>query len=227
MFGDTSIAPAQNTNTNPLPTLAQLMSGGVPSAFSRDNPVGTSISGTVRSIEAVQQRDMDTNEPKFYDDGSPMMQIVIHVATDLRDQDIPGDDGVRAIYVKGKNISALRTASRVAGRDYPHVGDGLTATYSGNGEAKKRGWNAPKLYTYEIRPNAEGINAVMGNATVAAKPAAAKSASAKAQVDISQVAALHKLGKSNAEIAGFLGVAESAVARALAVGAATDDGTEF
>ena len=113
---------------------------------------------------------MDTQEPKYFDNGQPMMQVVIHIATTLKDPAIPGDDGVRAVYVKGKNLSTLRQASRIVGRDFPHVGDGVTATYTANGEAKKRGWNPPKLYSYEIIPNQTQVNQAMNTATEPTQP---------------------------------------------------------
>ncbi|PLS30866.1 PhnA protein [Bifidobacterium margollesii] len=83
--------------TEPLPSLAQVMSGGTPSAIGKDDPIGTSASGIVRNIEAQQQHDIDTGAPKFFDNGQPMMQIVVHIATDQRDPMIPGDDGMRAV----------------------------------------------------------------------------------------------------------------------------------
>lgn len=153
-----------NPTTTTLPTLAQVMAGGTPSFFQREDPIGTSVTGIVESIEAQQQRDMDTQEPKYFDNGQPMMQVVIHIATTLRDATIPGDDGVRAVYVKGKNLATLRQASRMVGRDFPHVGDGFTATYTANGEAKKRGWNPPKLYSYEIVPNQNQVAQAMNAA---------------------------------------------------------------
>jgi hypothetical protein len=146
------------------PTLAQVTAGGTPSFFQREDPIDTSVTGTVESIEAQQQRDMDTQKPKYFDNGQPMMQVVIHIATTLRDATIPGDDGVRAVYVKGKNLATLRQASRMVSLDFPHVGDGFTATYTANGEAKKRGWNPPKLYSYEIVPNQDQVAQAMNAA---------------------------------------------------------------
>lgn len=208
--------PAQS-----LPTLAQVMAGGTPSFFQREDPIGTTVTGTVESIEAQQQRDMDTQEPKFFDNGQPMMQVVIHIATTLRDASIPGDDGVRAVYVKGKNLSTLRQASHMVGRDFPHVGDGFTATYTANGEAKKRGWNPPKLYSYEIVPNQTQVAQAMSTPesqqqmppqqTQQPAPAAQRPAFRQPQVNEEQVRQLAAIGRTPAEIAGFLGIDERTV----------------
>ena len=178
-----------------LPSLAQVMSGGTPSAIGKDDPIGTRAEGIVKTIEAQQQRDIDTGAPKFFDNGQPMMQIVVQIATERRDPTIPGDDGARSVYVKGKNIAALRSASRRAGRDMPHPGDRFAVTYSANGEAKKRGWNPPKLYTYELTPNAAQVAEAM-NAPRPAAPA----------VNVQQIRQLAATGRTPEEIAGFLGV---------------------
>ena len=218
MFAQPNQTNTQQTVT--LPTLAQVMAGGTPSFFQREDPIGTSVTGTVESIEAQQQRDMDTQEPKWFDNGQPMMQVVIHVATSLRDNTIPGDDGVRAVYVKGKNLGTLRQASRIVGRDFPHVGDGFTATYTANGEAKKRGWNPPKLYSYEIVPNQTQVTQAMSatpqqTATPATQPAQRPTAQQptfqQPQVNAMQIQQLAATGRSAAEIAGFLGIPEQTV----------------
>lgn len=202
-----------NPTATPLPTLAQVMAGGTPSFFQREDPVGTSVTGTVESIEAQQQHDMDTQEPKYFDNGQPMMQVVIHIATTLRDATIPGDDGVRAVYVKGKNLATLRQASRMVGRDFPHVGDGFTATYTANGEAKKRGWNPPKLYSYEIVPNQNQVIQAMNAAEPQPQPQ--QPAFQQPQVNAQQIKQLAATGRSAKEIAGFLGIDEQAVAAIL------------
>ncbi|KND53292.1 hypothetical protein [Bifidobacterium breve] len=208
-----------NPTTTTLPTLAQVMAGGTPSFFQREDPIGTSVTGIVESIEAQQQRDMDTQEPKYFDNGQPMMQVVIHIATTLRDATIPGDDGVRAVYVKGKNLATLRQASRMVGRDFPHVGDGFTATYTANSEAKKRGWNPPKLYSYEIVPNQNQVAQAMNAAEPQPQaqpqqpaPAMQQPTFQQPQVNAQQIKQLAATGRSAKEIAGFLGIDEQTVA---------------
>ena len=199
-------APVQND----LPSLAQVMSGGVPSALQRDDPIGTSVTGIVRGIEAQQQHDIDTGAPKFFDNGQPMMQIVVRLATETRDPAIPGDDGVRALYIKGKNITALRNACRKAGRDMPHVGDRMTATYAADGQARKRGWNPPKLHAYELVPSAadvaKAMNQTMPQAQPASTPAPAAAPAPMPRVDATQIRQLAATGRSADQIASFLGL---------------------
>lgn len=221
----TATATGYANSAEPLPSLAQVMSGGTPSAIGKDDPIGTTASGIVRNIEAQQQHDIDTGAPKFFDNGQPMMQIVVHIATDQRDPMIPGDDGMRAVYVKGKNIGALRNASRRVARDMPHIGDRFTVTYSGNGEAKKRGWNPPKLYSYELQPNAAQLDQAMQEPAPAAPPQQSPFPQhtaqqpvfqpATPQVDERQIRQLAATGRSASEIAGFLGLTAAQVESAL------------
>lgn len=244
MFAQPNQSNANTQQTVALPTLAQVMAGGTPSFFQREDPIGTSVTGTVESIEAQQQRDMDTQEPKWFDNGQPMMQVVIHVATNLRDNTIPGDDGVRAVYVKGKNLGTLRQASRIVGRDFPHVGDGFTATYTANGEAKKRGWNPPKLYSYEIVPNQTQVTQAMNampqqTATPATQPAQRPVAqqptfqqpqasptgvypqngyvqpNIQPQLNVQQIQALAAAGNTAEQIAGMLNIPVAQIAQVL------------
>ncbi|NEG54737.1 hypothetical protein [Bifidobacterium platyrrhinorum] len=220
--------PGFAPSADPLPSLAQVMSGGIPSAIGKDDPIGTTASGIVKSIDAQQQHDIDTGAPKFFDNGQPMMQIVVHIATEQHDPMIPGDDGVRAVYVKGKNIGALRNASRRVARDMPHVGDRFTVTYSANGEAKKRGWNPPKLYSYELQPNAAQLADVMQEpAPAPQQPAAFQQPAQPVQpqqpvftpaqppVNEQQIRQLAATGRSASEIAGFLGLSVAQVESAL------------
>lgn len=144
------------------PTADQfLMGGGVASAkFER---VGDAITGTVHDAPEVrQQTDLSTGQPKFWDDGRPMMQLVVTLATSLRDD--PDDDGLRRIYVKGKSLTdAVREAVRKAGGKGLEVGGRLTVRYTGDGAQTKKGFNPPKLYAAEYtRPTGEAANEFLG-----------------------------------------------------------------
>lgn len=149
--------PAQPVSLN----LDQVMQGGTPGAFGKNDPLGTSVTGEITEIRAEQQTDFDTGEPLFYPNGQPKPQIVIHLRTAQRDPNRAGDDGLRAIYVKGYNIAPLRLASQQAGvGDYPRVGDTLTATFSSTRPAQKRGYNDAKIYTYTVTPGNPGQQAL-------------------------------------------------------------------
>lgn len=132
-----------------------LMGKGVKSAQFPDGQYGATVGGTiVRRPEVRQQTDFDDGKPKFYDNGDPMMQLVVQVTTSLRDPQSPEDDGVRAFYVKGNMQEAVRNAVRVSGAKGLEVGGTLTITYTGD-VPNKRGRGKPaKQYTAAYQPPA-------------------------------------------------------------------------
>jgi hypothetical protein len=120
--------------------------GGTPSA--KFDTVGVTVAGIITRVgEPMQQRDFTTGAPKVWDDGRPMMQLPVDVRTDLRDPDIDGDDGTRALYIKGELQKAVREAVRKASAKGLREGGHLSVTYTGDGVAKQRGMNPPKLYS--------------------------------------------------------------------------------
>jgi hypothetical protein len=122
-----------------------LMGGGVPSAKFPD--IGSSVTGVITHIaEPQQQRDFASGTPKTWDDGSPMMQLPVHLLTEQRDPEIADDEGLRAVYIKGGLIKSVREAVRAAGAKGLEVGGTLTVTYARDGVAKQRGFNPPKEY---------------------------------------------------------------------------------
>lgn len=46
-------------------SLDDVMQGGAPSAFSKDDPIGTSVEGEIVEIRAEQQTDFTTGEPSI------------------------------------------------------------------------------------------------------------------------------------------------------------------
>jgi hypothetical protein len=151
-----------------------LMGGGIPSA--KFEKPGTVVSGRIaRTPEVQQQRDFDTGKPKFWDDGTPQKQIVVQLQTQLRDPQIPDDDGVRVIYIRGNMLTAIRQAVRAAGAQL-ETGGTLSITYTGDGEPSKRGFNPPKLYSATYTAGSQAaVNDLLANdgpAAPAAKPRA-------------------------------------------------------
>lgn len=134
---------------------------------------GTVVTGRIVNEPKVQQQtDAKDGSPKFFANGDPMMQIVVHVQTDERaDSD---DDGVRAVYVKSNMLKAVREAVKATGAKGLEVGGTLTVTYTGDGEKANAKLSAPKLYTATYRPPAgEAANAIlMGGTPAAAAPSA-------------------------------------------------------
>lgn len=152
---------------------AFLMGSGGPSAKFPD--LGSSVTGPITRIGApMQQRDMATNALKFWDDGNPMMQLPVDVQTDQRDTEIPNDDGVRTLYIKGQMQAAIRDAVRRSGAKMLEAGGTLTVTYASDGVAAKKGFNAPKVYEANYTPpTAVAANNFLNGDTPADTPPAA------------------------------------------------------
>lgn len=145
-----------------------LLSGGVTSA--KFETPGTTVSGTIcRPPEKQQQRDFETGKPKVWEDGSPRWQIVIHLQTDNRDPDVEDDDGIRALYVRGNMLRAVREAVRRAGGKLEEGGY-LDVIYTGDGERQGVGF-PPKLYSATYIPAAQ---AAVADALDSPAPASAK-----------------------------------------------------
>lgn len=128
-----------------------LMGASGPSA--KFPTVGTSVGGRITRIgEPMQQKDMATQQPKFWPDGNPMLQLPVDVATDQRDPEINNDDGTRTLYIKGQMQKAIREAVSRAGAKMLEVGGTLTVTYDRDEAPKQRGFNPAKVYTATYTP---------------------------------------------------------------------------
>ena len=133
-----------------------LMGGGGKSAkFEQPNDevVGTLIDAG----EMRQQTDIKDGKPLFWDDGSPKMQLVLQLQTELRED--PEDDGVRNLYVKGgfKNPTlqkAVADAVRAAGAKGLQAGGTLRVRFTGTGQASQ-GMSPPKFYVAKYDPPAQ------------------------------------------------------------------------
>lgn len=100
------------------------MGGGVKS-FQFDQE-GDAVVGTVIAPpEKLQQTDINTGEPKTWDDGKPKWYFSLKLQTDLRDPEDAWDDGVRAISLSWKRLEAVRAAVRAAGAENIEVGGKL------------------------------------------------------------------------------------------------------
>jgi len=115
--------------------------------------LGTTVTGRISERpEVKQQTDLDDGSLRFFDNGDPMMQLLVTAKTDQRDPQDPEDDGERIFYVKANMLAAVKAAVKAAGANGLDVGGVLSVTYVGDGEAKRRGHNAPKKYTATYRP---------------------------------------------------------------------------
>lgn len=137
-----------------------LLGGGNSAAFGKDDPVGTTVTGTIVSTEVRQQTDIASGAPLTWDNGDPRMQLVVTIQTSQRNGD--DDDGQRAIYVKGSKKpgsrslhDAVATAVRQAGAKGIEPGGTLTVKFVGTEPSATRGFNDRKLWeaTY-VKPDA-------------------------------------------------------------------------
>ncbi|WP_406419992.1 hypothetical protein [Streptomyces sp. NBC_00842] len=127
--------------------------GGAPSA-SFPTP-GTKIGGTITEPPTVQQqRDLKDGKPKFWDDGNPMMHLVVTIQTEQRDPTIDEDNGMRRLFVKGQLKNAIAEAVRAAGAPGLQVGGILDVAYTHDGPVSQRGFNPPKQYAARYTPAA-------------------------------------------------------------------------
>lgn len=133
-----------------------LMSGGAKSA--KFETIGTVVSGVIVSPPDVrQQTDFTTGALKVWDDGKPMMQLVVTVDTGKPDPNDPEDDGLRSFYIKGAMQAAVKDAVRKAKAKGLQVGGTLAIKYTGDGVPKQRGLNPPKQFAAQYTPPADNF----------------------------------------------------------------------
>ncbi len=143
--------------------VSDFLSGGSGRAAKFDNP-GDTVKGIILSADVRQQMDPVSKVLKTYNDGNPMMQLVVNLQTDIRDPADPEDDGVRTVYIKGakKNpqsgTGALIAALAQAGAPSIAEGGTLVVQFTGLGVATMG--NPPKLW-------AMAYKAPVGNPQVA------------------------------------------------------------
>lgn len=144
---------------------ALLMGGEKTKACSFDGEPVITWSGMVLDPpSAVQSKNYDTDEPEFWPDGKPKMQVVVKLQTDV----IEGDDdtGVRSLWLKGESQKAVVTAIRAAGASTLERGGFLTIAYYAKKEnppepGKKKRFPT-KLYRANYMPPAsQGNQALM------------------------------------------------------------------
>lgn len=154
---------AQQRPTPPPPDPDELMSGGHKAATFPDEQFGHTVGGRiVDKPVTTQQLDFDSRQPKFYDDGNPMWQVVVAVQAQPAGDD---DDGIRAFYLKSQMKKAVQEAVRRAGATRLEVGGELHIRYVRD-EPNSRGRGKPKkIYEARYTPPTSGA------AAPAARPA--------------------------------------------------------
>ncbi len=172
--------------------------------------IGVTHTGTVKSAPRErQQTKFGTQEPDFYPNGDPKMQILVDLQTELRDD--PNDDGERTLYVASKNMKrAIAQAIREAGANDLTVGGVLTVTYVGNDPASKNPANPAKLYQAKYTPGSSAFaQQTAAPAAVQQTPAATPAPAAEqglTQEQAGKVSQLRAAGIDDATIATAVGV---------------------
>lgn len=128
--------------------------GGGGNSFPFDN-VGDSVEGMVTNLQQQQARNMDTNEPEFWDppqNKNPKMLTIVTLQTQLRTG--PEDNGERTVPLSGsKNVPGSRMAvvqdavRGATGATKMQYGAWLKITFSGTEPSSKRNFNHRKLYS--------------------------------------------------------------------------------
>lgn len=152
-----------------------LLAGGIPAC--KFPEIGTTVKGTITASEVAQQTDYATGVPKTWDNGEPMMQVIVTLQTDDRDASVDGDSGLRKLYVRGQMLHAVREALKQAQAKL-EVGGTLAVQYASDKPSEKRGFNPAKQYVAQYKPPAPGqaVNDLLNGTQ--AEPAAAAPAPA-------------------------------------------------
>lgn len=176
--------------------LDRMLSGGAKSAFKRETPVGTSVTGIIMDIAVRQATEFETGKPLTFPSGDPKEQIVVTIKAEGIDLEDADDDGTRAVYIKGwgQQRRAFQEAAKRDGK--PGPGDRFTATFKGLG-VNERGGFPPKEFDYRIQP----MQASADEAWATGRPS----------VDSAKVAQLRGFGMGDEQIAFALEVPLSAV----------------
>jgi hypothetical protein len=153
------------------------LGGGVGPKSASFKTLGDSITGTVGDMEQTQQTTPDGTLKVWPRDGSPMMQLVIHLQTQLHEDD--DDDGVRRLFVNSYNMKLrMQEAVAAVGAEQLDEGGTLTVTYISDGERGSASSFAPKQYVVSyVPPNASaGFLGGSGNGAAAATAVAVQPA---------------------------------------------------
>lgn len=131
-----------------------LLGGGGKSA--KFEAPGATITGVVCAPpELRQQTDLATGAPKTWENGDPVMQLVVKLQTDEHED--AEDDGIRNLYVAGgfKRASlqkAVADAVRAAHAKGLEVGGRLSVKFTGEEPPQKKGFSPAKLYAAKYEP---------------------------------------------------------------------------
>lgn len=146
--------------------------GGAPAA--KFPATGASVSGIITEEPQMSQQTDPSGELKTWQDGNPMMQLVVTLKTEQRDPAIEDDDGSRRVFIKGQMRNAVQTAVKNAKSKGLDIGGTLTVTYTHDGERSNPAFSPPKQYVAQyVPPKSDGGAAFLGttNGEAASVPA--------------------------------------------------------
>lgn len=106
--------------------------------------------GTIIHYEMRQQTDFDSGAVKTWDDGNPMMQVVVTLQTD--EQDDEEDDGLRKLYVRGQMQKAFASAIVKVGAKGIAEGGRIFVRYVSDAEPRRSGMSGAKQYFVKYEP---------------------------------------------------------------------------
>jgi hypothetical protein len=187
-----------------MTTVDDILAGGTGARFHKWTAKGDTVTGTVLDVQARQATEFQSDKPAVWPDGNPKMQILVRVATVLRDD--ADDDGARVVVVNGWSgqRNALAEACAAAGVRSPQPGQVFTATWTdGDGTAA-----APRVFAYSLAAGGDVA------AVLEAAPAAVTAPAPAAGVAADPVAAAKQLRAAGVDvsvIAGLVGLPESVV----------------
>lgn len=208
---------------------------------------GDTVSGIIESVTAGQVHVYDsinqrpTNQPDYWQDGSPKVQVIVTIDTGTRDPSVEDDDGRRSVYIKGWGLQkrAWLNAVHAAGlRKSSDVkpGDRFTATFTGYDPNSKNPNNPAKMFEYTIEHQSDvdqamqprqtmpqpayGMPAPQPTPVMPAQPVPTATQSVTAQ-QTTQILQLKAVGKTPQDIAGMMGLT---VEQVLAVGQSSQQG---
>jgi hypothetical protein len=121
-----------------------------PPAF-KFEAIGDIAKGTITNLETQQAKDFKTQAPKFYDDGNPIMQIVI------TQQPENGDEF--RLFVKPAAKEVIRDAVEAAGATGLEIGGQLATQWTAEEPPQQIGMNPKKLFAAQYKAPANTISA--------------------------------------------------------------------
>lgn len=133
------------------PSVNDLLNGSSgPPAF-KFEAIGDTAKGRITKLDTAQVRDFKTGQSRTYDDGNPIMQIVITLETK--------DGEETRVFCKPAARASIREAVQTAGCTGLETGGELALQYSGDEPPEQLGLSPKKLFTAQYKAPSNNISA--------------------------------------------------------------------